>query len=45
MQDKGDAVKGNIFQNVQNKFENVRHCKNTTNIKVQQLLNFVIFHQ
>ena len=32
MQYKGDAVKGNIFQNAQNKFENVRHYKNTINI-------------
>lgn len=45
MQDKGDAVKGNVLQNVQNKFKNARHYKKNINIKMQLLLNFVIFHQ
>ena len=43
MQDKGEAVKANILQNVQNKFKSVRHYKSTINIKMQQIIKFHYF--
>lgn len=45
MRDKGDAVKGNVLQNDQNKFKNVRHYKNTINVNLQQLFNLVILNK